>query len=209
MEVLKDQRKLGEYISERGIRSNFSRCEPLFLLLHYFPGELLTSPFSPSKYLQFVVDGELLLYDMPDENSTVMLQTNYQQVSVLGEVEVVDTEFTPFFVEARTDVYTVAISVEQYRTQLLEDAAFLRLVCRSLCGKLKGAVTSSVSMPLKDRVLHYISHYDAERPITGIARLAKSFNVSSRQLLRVLRELCEEGILEHSRKGSYRILRRP
>ena len=209
MEILKNNTLLNDYVRERNIKENFSVFEPAFVLLHYLPGELLTSPFSPSKYLQFIVEGELLLYDMPDEESTVILQTNYQQVSVLGEVEVVDTQFTPFFVEARTDVYTVALNVERYQSQLIEDPAFLRLVCRSLCGKLKGAVTSSVSLPLMDRVLHYISHHDGEKPISNIARLAKSFNVSNRQLLRILKKLCDDGILQHNTKGTYQILRKP
>lgn len=208
METLQNNKLLNYYIESRHILDNFSRITPNFFLLHYSPGELLTNPFSPSDYLQFVVDGELLLYDMPDENSTVMLQTTYLELSVIGEMELLDSQFTPFFVEAVSQVYTVAIHASQYREILLEDPAFLRYVCRSLCEKLNGAVAASVPMPLKKRVSVYIEILDPAQPITDIAHLAKTFNVSARQLLRVLKDLCSEGVLEHTGKGSYTIVKR-
>ena len=209
METISDRKKLQHYIETQNIMSNFSHCRPHFLLLHYAPRELLTTPFAPSPYLQFIVEGELLLYDMPNEESTVILHTSYNEVSLLGEVELMDARFTPFFVEAATDVYTVALYVEQHRAELLEDPAFLRRVCLSLCDKLNGAVSATVSLPLRDRVVQYIRRTGTEQPITGIARLAKDFNVSRRQLLRVLKELCEEGVLEHRQKGVYDILKIP
>ncbi len=188
---------------------HFSICQPDFLLMHYAPRELLTTPFSPSQFLQFIVEGELLLYDMPDEESTVTLQTSFNEVQLLGDVEFLDAQFTPFFVEARTDVYTLAIYQSRYREALLKDPVFLLYLCRNLANKLNGAVTASRHLPLKHRVeisLRYVAENDT---ITNIAHLAKSLNVSNRQLLRVLKELCEEGMLEHERKGVYRLLRLP
>lgn len=209
LETINDRKRLHAYIQSRQILAHFSSFRPDFFLLRYSPGELLTNPFSPSDYLQFIVDGELLLYDMPDENSTVMIQTTYLELHLLGEVELLDTQFTPFFVEAVSEVYTVALHVSRYREQLLNDPAFLRCVCRSLCGKLNGAVTAATPMPLKKRMEVYVETADPEQPITEIAHLAKTFNVSTRQLLRVLKELCGEGVLEHRQKGIYRICSRP
>ena len=60
-------------------------------------------------------------------------------------------------------------------------------------------------MPLKKRMEIYIEMAESSVPIKNISHLAKTFNVSNRQLLRVLNTLCAEGVLEHSRKGSYRI----
>ena len=209
METVNDRKLRDYYLEKRRIQELFSTCLPNFFLLHYQPGELLTNPFSPSKYLQFVVEGELLLYDMPDEDSTVMLQTTYNEVNLLGEVELLDAQFTPFFVEARTDVYTLALYLEQYQQILLNDPAFLRYLCSCLAAKLNGAVASSVQMPLKKRVALSLQYADDSQCITDIGRLAKTFNVSNRQLLRVLKDFCQEGILEHSQKGVYRILKKP
>ena len=209
METVNDRKLRDYYLEKRRIHDLFSTCVPNFFLLHYQPGELLTNPFSPSQYLQFVVEGELLLYDMPDEDSTVMLQTTYNEINLLGEVELLDAQFTPFFVEARTDVYTLALYLEQYQQILLNDPAFLRYLCSCLASKLNGAVASSVQMPLKKRVALSLQYADDSQCITDIGRLAKTFNVSNRQLLRVLKDFCREGILEHSQKGVYRILKKP
>ena len=209
METVNDRKLRDYYLETRRIHDLFSTCVPNFFLLHYQPGELLTNPFSPSQYLQFVVEGELLLYDMPDEDSTVMLQTSYNEINLLGEVELLDAQFTPFFVEARTDVYTLALYLEQYQQILLNDPAFLRYLCSCLAAKLNGAVASSVQMPLKKRVALSLQYADDSQCITDIGRLAKTFNVSNRQLLRVLKDFCREGILEHSQKGVYRILKKP
>lgn len=209
METVNDRKLRDHYLETRRIQELFSTCVPNFFLLHYQPGELLTNPFSPSQYIQFVVEGELLLYDMPDEDSTVMIQTTYNEVNLLGEVELLDTQFTPFFVEARTDVYTLALYLEQYQQILLNDPAFLRYLCSCLAAKLNGAVASSVQMPLKKRVALSLQYADDSQCITDIGRLAKTFNVSNRQLLRVLKDFCREGILEHSQKGVYRILKKP
>lgn len=209
METVNDRKLRDYYLEKRRIHDLFSTCVPNFFLLHYQPGELLTNPFSPSQYLQFVVEGELLLYDMPDEDSTVMIQTTYNEVNLLGEVELLDAQFTPFFVEARTDVYTLALYLEQYQQILLNDPAFLRYLCSCLAAKLNGAVASSVQMPLKKRVALSLQYADDSQCITDIGRLAKTFNVSNRQLLRVLKDFCQEGVLEHSQKGVYRILKKP
>ena len=209
METVNDRKLRDYYLETRRIHDLFSTCVPNFFLLHYQPGELLTNPFSPSQYLQFVVEGELLLYDMPDEDSTVMIQTTYNEVNLLGEVELLDAQFTPFFVEARTDVYTLALYLEQYQQILLNDPAFLRYLCSCLASKLNGAVASSVQMPLKKRVALSLQYADDSQCITDVGRLAKTFNVSNRQLLRVLKDFCREGILEHSQKGVYRILKKP
>lgn len=209
METVNDRKLRDYYLETRRIYDLFSTCVPNFFLLHYQPGELLTNPFSPSQYLQFVVEGELLLYDMPDEDSTVMIQTTYNEVNLLGEVELLDAQFTPFFVEARTDVYTLALYLEQYQQILLNDPAFLRYLCSCLASKLNGAVASSMQMPLKKRVALSLQYADDSQRITDIGRLAKTFNVSNRQLLRVLKDFCREGILEHSQKGVYRILKKP
>ena len=209
METVNDRKLRDWFLEKRRVSDHFSNSTPHFILFHYSPGELLTNPFSPSHYLQFIVDGDLLLYNMPDEYSTVMLQTSFNEVSLLGEIELLDAQFMPFFVEARTDVYTLAIHIEQYREALLKDPVFLRYICNSLANKLNGAVAASTKHPLKKMVSLSMQHSRIGESITNITSLAKSLSVSKRQLLRVLKEFCEEGVLEHTQKGVYVILRKP
>lgn len=209
METIQDQKLLESYLEKRRIRELFGSSMPHFLLLRYSPGELLTTPFSPSRYLQFIVDGDLLLYEMPDEESTVTLLTHNNDITILGDVELIDAKFTPFFVEAKTTVYTLAVYLEQYRERLLSDPVFLLHLCRCLANKLNGAVVSSRSGSLRQRVCMSLQNAQCGDAISNIARLARSLNVSPRQLLRVLKELCGEGYLEHPGKGVYIVRKKP
>ena len=209
METVHNHRLYDQYIESRQIRSLFTGEPPHFLLLHYAPGELLTTPFSPSGYLQLVVDGELLLYDMPDETSTVSLHSEFYDVNVLGDMELLGVPFTPLFVEAKSDVYTLALYLEQQRQRLLDDPVFLRYLCTSMAEKLNGAVMGSNQLTLHQKVRRSLRYAKPGQIICGIGAIAGSLNVSSRQLMRVLKEFCELGVLSHEKKGEYRVLKKP
>ena len=208
METLNDRARLERYMKDLHVEECFRKM-PRFLLLHYLPGELLTTPFSPGEYLQFIAEGDLILYDMPDESRTVMLQTNHNRVRLVGEMELMNSSFEPFFVEAGSHVYTLAVYLETYRDQLLNDPVFLRYVCSVLSDKLAGAVRSSFQEPLKTRVVRSLRHGQPGDAFEDIGGLAERIGVSSRQLLRVLKSLCEDGILVHEKKGVYRMVKKP
>lgn len=209
METINDPKRRNAYIDAIGLRESFRGEMPKIFLLHYKPGELLTNPFSTMTYLQFIVEGELLLYDMPDENSTIVLQTSYNYVNILGDFELVGSKFTPLFVEAKTDVYTLALYLEQNRQRLLEDPVFLCYLCRCLANKLNGAVMNNRQGTLRNRVLVSLQYSSNGDRMTNIGGLAHSLGVSTRQLLRVLKDLCEEDVLEHPSKGVYIVKNKP
>ena len=209
METLHNPALRDRYIREKKLKALFSTEMPNFMLLHYSPGDLLTTPFSPSQMLQFVVEGDVLLYQMPDEESFTSIPTTYNEVSVLGDVELINAHFMPFFVEAKTDVYTLAVGLEHYRQQLLGDPVFLCFLCRNFADKLNGAVASTRRFSLRERVGRSLMLAEPGQQITDIARLAGSINVSPRQLIRVMKEFCEAGVLAHEKKGVYRVLKKP
>ena len=209
MRTINNEALRDSYIQKANILNLFSITDLELFLLRYSPGELLTAPFSPSQYLQFVVDGEVLLYDMTDDSSVFSFHATGDKIQIFGDMELIDPQFTPFFVEAKTEVYALALYHSKYKDKLLNDPVFLKNVCLSLAKKLQVASEPHERMPLKERVSHTIRRKDAGDDITDIAHLAHSLNVSNRQLLRVLKDYCEEGILEHVKKGTYRIIRLP
>ena len=206
VEIVNNKALLDSFLDSHHITEYFSTCQPRFFLLHYRQGELLTTPFTPSQYLQFIISGDLLLYEMPNENSTVSLQTSHNEVRMIGDMELLDVDFVPFFVEARTDVFSAAFYLEQYRAPLLQDPVFLRLICHSLAGKLRGATDVSLHIGLKDRLAAYIDRKGVGYEIKGVSSLSELLNVSERQMLRVLKRYCEEGILRREKAGHYRVL---
>ncbi len=209
METLNNNKLLETYLEQGGITKLFNRCRPRFYLLHYLPGDLITSPFSPTPFFHFLVDGEILLYDMPDESTVNTVVTAYNWVRTLGDIELFDAGFTPLFVEAKTDVLSVAFYLDQNREILLNEPAFLRYLCTGFAQKLKGATVDSSSVSLRNRIRSSLSLMEPGQTISGVAHIAKSLNVSNRQLLRVLKEFCDAGILEHEKKGVYRLMRKP
>ena len=209
METINNKKLKEHYIRKLKLENRFSGTMPEFLLFHYSPGDLLTTIFSGTHYLQFVAEGKLLLYNMPDDSSTVRLQTNDQDVELLGEMELLDTKFAPFFVEAQTDVYTLACRLEQYRAQLLNDPVFLRYVCRNLCRKLAGAVRDAENIPLKEKAMKSLCYAQIGESFGDISGIAERLGVSRRQFQRTLKELTDEGILEHTKKGEYTVVKKP
>ena len=206
MEIINDKALLERFLKEHHIETYFSVCHPRFTLLRFRPGELLTTPFSPSQYLQFIIRGELLLYDMPSEDSSVSLQTSHQAVRLIGDMELLDVDFVPFFVEAKTEVYTAALPLDQYRESLLRDPVFLKRVCHDLAEKLRSATDVSMHIGLRAKLGAYIERCGPGFEIRGVARLAELLNVSERQMIRVLKTFCEEGRLRHEKAGVYRVL---
>ena len=95
METINDHRLLDAYVKKRGLRALFSGEMPRFFLLHYAPGELLTNSFSPSKYFQFIVEGGLLLYDMPDEDSVIYIKVSNGAAPTGKPVPTVTEAVTP------------------------------------------------------------------------------------------------------------------
>ena len=202
MERIFSQERINKYLQQYNISDSFS-FQPDFKLYHYSPREIISGPFEDVRALQFIVEGEILIYEMPTEESFFMVQTSYNDARIIGDVELVDSDFQSGFVEAKTDVYTLALPFSECRERLINDPVFLLRVCRSLSKKLNNSVKNSFRRPLKEQVLKYLSKSAAGGTIHSIEHFAALLNVSSRQLMRVLKVLSEEGYLEHPKKGSY------
>lgn len=202
MQVIRSSSKINYYLKKFNIMSNFE-CNPTFVLIHYKQGELLASPFEKPKYIQFLVEGKILLYDMPTENTFSTIESPFYQANLIGEMELIDPDFQTFFVEAKTDVFTLALAMDEYAEKLLHDSTFLLTVSRSLAKKLTDSVQNSQPIPLREQLLKYFARADRSKAIQDINHFSQVFHVSARQMIRTLNRLCEEGYLEHPQKGTY------
>ena len=208
MEVIAAPSRVEAYLKKYGIQEHFS-CRPAFALRHYSPGELLASPFARTRFLQFIVEGRVMLYDMPDEDTVAGIETPAYRATLIGDAELFNPGFPTFFVEAKTEVYTLALSLDEYRDRLLEDNAFLRFCCFTFTEKLSHATSAEQKLPVREQLLKFIEKAVPDEPIRNLTHLALLLHTSTRHLARVFRELCEEGVLERKKKGVYRIRRQP
>ena len=75
--------------------------------------------------------------------------------------------------------------------------------------KLNGAVMGSNQLTLYQKIRRSLRYAEPGQRFSGIGAIAGNLNVSSRQLMRVLKEFCDQGMLEHEKKGVYRVLKKP
>ena len=204
MEMIRDQEKVSAYLKKYHIAEYFS-CNPVFTLRRYLPGELLASPFSKTQYLQFIVEGSITLFDMPSEDTVAGVETPSYRAMLIGDSELFNPDFQTSFVEAKTEVLTLALPLGEYRDRLLNDNVFLRFSCYTLTEKLRHATAPEQKLPLKEQLKNYIAKANPEESLRDLTQLAYLMHTSTRHLGRVIRELCEEGVLERSGKGIYRI----
>ncbi len=202
MVSIHDPRRVREYLERTAVMEHFS-CRPEFVLRQYLPGELLASPFRETEAVQFIVEGDVILYDMPAEDAVKGVDSPFYRASLIGEAELVNPGFPSLFVEARTEVFTLALPMAEYREKLLNDNTFLRYVCRMLTEKLSDSTATGHRLPLKEQMMRYLSAIGEGGEIRDIGDLAHRMHVSPRQMTRVLTGLCEEGLLERRRKGLY------
>lgn len=196
--------RIEKYLKQFQIMDHFS-CDPVFTMRRYLPGELLTSPFQETRDVQFIVEGDVILYDMPNEDSVTGVDSPFYRAVLIGEAELINPDFQTFFVEAKTEVYTLALPLSEYREKLLSDNTFLRYICRTLTEKLSDATSPARRLPLREQLMRYIQAAGVGGEPRDLTHLSRLMHVSTRQLARILQAMCSEGILERSKKGVYLI----
>ena len=111
---------------------------------------------------------------------------------MLGDIEFSGADKQPFFTEAAESVICLAMPFRENQSALENDPVFLRFVLGQLAQKLSlSAVMDAAAQTL-----------DA---ITSVNHALQPLHCSRRQLQRVLKKLCKEGLLQKTGRGCYRL----
>lgn len=195
--------QLEYYLDLFDIRSFFSSGKIHFTLHKYERGELVPKPF---RYFYFVVRGGVRVYSLSHHGVHYLISRD-DAFFVLGDTELTGRHVESNFVEADSDLYCVGVSLARYRDVLLNDNRFLRFVLDSVTDKLfQLSPTESSFGPLDERLLSYFRCCCLGGPIANMGALAQVFHVSLRHLQRTLRKLVENGKIERTGKGVYKLL---
>lgn len=125
---------------------------------------------------------------------------------MLGDVEFCKDEFSPFFTEATESVLCLAIPFDSNRTMLERDHVFLKFVMAQMADKLSMMAKIELAVQtLEEKVLLYLNEIWPSHQITSVNAAMVSLHCSRRQLQRVLKKLCDEGVLEKNGRGSYQL----
>lgn len=207
MERLNQPAALQNALKKNGILEMFDTPNLDFRLLRFRKGEYLASPEIEPEYLLFLIRGSVQIYNLMEDSSLAPVGVQ-NPGAILGDIEFITNQPTLFFVEAKTEVTCVGLSISAYRAVFRQDVRFLNTLLDSVCHKLKSISMMDVNnRTLRERLLYYLSSLSPDGCIHSVNEIVMQLRCSRRQMQRVLSELCEEGILVRNGKGRYRLCR--
>ena len=128
-------------INHSNIRQRFSsELLPYFELFSFKKGDFIIRQGFCSDYLYFIIEGKARVYSYTPSGNITLLSfcDGYEALgdsASLWEKEAIAN------VEAITDGKCIGISLEKYRSILLQDPIFLRTTCETLANKLNESNT--------------------------------------------------------------------
>ena len=173
--------------------------------LIYEAGEDILREGMPIQYLYFVLKGTIKVC-VNAENGKDLVLCHYVSEGILGDIELMtDLTRAVTSVVTITEFECIALPFQEYRKKLRKSIVFMNRLARELSLKLRQSSESVAHEALhsaRERLCTYIlqtSPGDVFRePLTDTAC---SIGTSYRHLLRMLRQLCEEGILQKTPSG--------
>lgn len=206
MKRIYDQKVLSELSREAQLDTIMDTGRIVFFACEYEKGEYLCRPCAEEKYLQIVVRGEVSIYHIRDDGTRYSLAQG-SGMFLLGDAEFSRPSPTLFFAEAVTRTVSIAVRLDEYRDALKQDVRFLNFLVGELAQKLTTvACSEAIHMSLTDRVLNHLRYHCENGRMAGLEKHAFLLRCSSRQLLRIMTNLEQQGMVEKCGKGSYRLL---
>lgn len=206
MQEIFDENLKENYLKKYHIENIFDTSYLEFQLFRYDVGEFMSNTRSPLKYLKFIVEGKWDIYSVSSEGKTNLIKSS-DTFAVMGDIEFFSGMETGNLQEVRETVYSLELSLDKYRTVLLDDNNFLRFLCRGITQKVLGTVNGiSNRATLEEQLLHYMHYECKEKRIANVEETAFRLNHSRRQLQRVLKKLVQQKVLEKEGRGQYRLL---
>lgn len=206
MKEIKNPEKIKYWIEENHIRDLFDTPNMDFSAYQFDKGELLASPSIINERLMFIVEGSIYVYGIRSDGSITPVN-KLERPAMIGDLEFTKNGVSLFFAEARNSVICLSLSLQKYRKQLESDNRFLHMLLNSYASKLEHSVRNNLAEPdLETRLLTYMKTICPSRQIDGLDPVVMKLRCSRRQLQRVLKKLCDDGIVEKTGRGNYRII---
>lgn len=192
--------------------SNFERCfsfsvkEDVRLYFADKGSDILKEGEDSDGFLYYMVSGRAKLFCSLSNGKTSLLDF-LQGDCFIGELELLSVRKSTLGVKALSTCILLALPIEKYRSLLLSDACFLRILSTTLAQKEERrmhALLSTQGFPLANRLAHFIlfTAFDGiyhERNTDASAYLG----VSYRHLTQVLGEFTQYGYLKRTQGGYY------
>lgn len=183
------------------------RLRPLVLrLLQFEKGELLNHPLRPLEQFLLVAEGRIAIYDL-SEDGGIRYVSRSGKGTLLGDVEFCGVDGSIFYTEAAERVLCLAVPFAENQNLLENDPVFLRFAMCQMAQKLTMSTMDVTMQTLEEKLLLYLDKMQPDHTIHSVNETVIALHCSRRQLQRVLKTLCEDGRLEKTGKGQYRMKR--
>ncbi len=206
MQEIKDPKALEAYLKKHRIPQLFDTADLPFRLYRYEVGEMMNILRPTQEYLKFVVEGSFDLYAVLSDGTRRMIHP-CSGFTFLGDLEFCGKALELRYQEVTRTVLTVELPIEPLRQQLRQDVRFLNFLLETMSDKFARVSTDLTAFSdLRQAMLYYIRYQCPDRTVTNVGQTAFRLNYSLRQTQRVLRQLTQEGLLEKTGKGKYRLV---
>ena len=203
MREIRDKERLEQFYAKQQV--HFSKRQPVVKLAEFEKGEILNDPLQPLTQFYILVKGSVSIYDLT-ESGSIRYISNAATGALLGDMEFSGAGKLSFYIEAAEKVLCLSLPFRENRHVLENDPVFLRFVLRQLAEKLSlSAVMTAFAQTLEERVLFYLKKVQPEHEIVSVDHALQPLHCSRRQLQRVLKKLCDEGLLVKTGRGRYRL----
>lgn len=205
-----DKEEINHCLAESNFESffSFSIMDDIHLFIANKGEYILKEGEKSDGFLYYMVSGRAKLFCSLSNGKTSLLDFLHGKCFI-GEMELLSVRKSTMGIKALSPCYLLAIPIEKYRSRLLSDANFLRIMCLTLAKKEEQrayALLRTQGFPLANRLAHFILFTAYNGQYTERNTDASAYlGVSYRHLTQMLCEFTQLGYLSKI-KGGYLIV---
>lgn len=203
MKEIVDKKRLDHFFGEQ--QAHFQQRPSVLKLVEFEKGEILNDPLQLLNCFYLIVKGSVSIYSLTEDGS-IRYISKAASGTLLGDMEFSGAGNQSFYIEAAEAVLCLAMPFRENQSVLENDPVFLRFVLSQLAGKLSlSAVMTASAQTLEEKVLFFLRKIQADHEISSVNEALQPLHCSRRQLQRVLKKLCDEGLIIKMGRGCYRL----
>lgn len=203
MREIVDRDWLEHFFGEQ--QAHFRQRPPVLKLVEFEKGEILNDPLQSLSRFYIIVGGSVSIYHLTEDGSIRYIPKAANE-TLLGDMEFSGAGNQSLYIEAAEAVLCLDLPFRENLEVLENDPVFLRFVLGQLAGKLSlSSVMTASAQTLEEKVLFFLGKVQPDHTISSVNHALQPLHCSRRQLQRVLKKLCNEGLVIKIGRGSYRL----
>lgn len=203
MKEIVDRDRLERFFGEQ--QAYFRQRPPVLKLVQFEKGEILNDPLQLLSCFYIIVRGSVSIYHLTEDGS-IRYISKAASGTLLGDIEFSGAGNLSLYIEAAETVLCLAVPFRENQSVLENDPVFLRFVLSQLAAKLSlSAVMTASAQTLEEKLLFFLRKVQPDHVISSVNHALQPLHCSRRQLQRVLKKLCDEGMVVKTGRGCYRL----